>query len=635
MIFNKIFGQIFSTANYFKFFWIAIIYLNIGSLVAQTNFVIDYVPKDTKPSDILYLTGTFNNWNPADVNYKFTRKTDGTYELRNKFFNGSWISYKITRGSWATVEVKKDGTPLTVRKHSFNNATEETLVLQVAGWSDTFYELTKPKKVTILITEIPRNTPPNSSIYICGNFNGWVPGDQRYKMKQLANGNYQIEVPVYKAPLEYKFTRGNWLTVEGNSYGRPIPNRILSSKEISLNQPIKNRITYWEDQSYGIFNPYTLLLILTALQGFFLIFIINSGRNNNKWANQALSVLIFIISFTLISRVVIYDRVIYTDYPRLSLLTDLVFFLYGPIFLIYIERLLQHSKKSFLAYWPHFIPFLVQIALYITFSFNPTHTFIEQNLFQSLESPPYAFYEVIVLLALVFNIWYWFRIKGKIKKYFKNIEVNYSTDQNIKYLNVIMLVLGMCLVLWTVIVLVDIYSTYSNYPINYTANLLIDILWAVFSVVVYLLGYFAIKQPEIFRMAVVEVEESAPEENRTQINTNELKELKQALHLKMIQEQVYLNPELSLPELAEKMDTNVHTLSKTINAGYSKNFRDFVNYYRIQDFIERAQDEKYKNQTFLAIALAVGFNSKSSFNRSFKKVTDKSPREYFNDLKAD
>lgn len=631
MNYSKMHGPIFYVGKYKMFFLIAVVFLSTCGLLAQTSFVLDYVPQSTKITDTLYLTGSFNNWNPKDPNYRFTKKTDGTYELKNKFFDASWISFKITRGSWSKVEVENDGAPLTVRKISFIRTTEKTLVLQVAGWSDKLKLKDQKKKVAIILTEVPKNTPPNSSFYVCGNFNGWVPGDERYKMKQLISGIYQAEIPVFSEPVEYKFTRGNWLTVEGKSYGRPRPNRILSDKDLTSKKPIKNAIDYWEDQSYGIFNPYTLILILTALQGFFLIFIINSNSNNNKSANQALSVLIFIISITLIARVVIYDRVIYTENPKLSLLTDLVFFLYGPVFLIYIERLLQRSKRSFLTYWYHFVPFVLQVVVYFSISLNPTHTFIERNLFQSLESPPYAIYEVVVLLALVFNIFYWFNIKKKIKQYFQNIELNYSTDQNIKYLNVIMMVLGVCLFFWTVIVLADIYSAYSEIPINYTTNLLIDIVWVVFSVVVYLLGYFAIKQPEIFRMAVVD-EELKLEVDKAKINTTDLDEQKNALHEIMAQEQIYLNPELSLPELAAKMNTSVHALSKTINAGYSKNFRDFVNYYRVEEFIERAQDEKYKNQTYLAIALAVGFNSKSSFNRSFKKVTNKSPREYFNDL---
>ncbi|NJB37681.1 helix-turn-helix domain-containing protein [Croceivirga sp. JEA036] len=611
------------------FFFFAILKIH-----GQTTFVVDYVPEYTNVSQDLFLSGSFNNWNPSDPDYKFTLQADGNYVLANKEFENSWISYKITRGSWETVEVQKEGLPLTVRKHSFNKTGPETVTLQVAGWTDNFNALSNVDWLTVRLIDIPKNTPPNTSIYICGNFNGWVPGDERYQLKVAGNGMYEITIPIYENRLEYKFTRGNWSTVEGSSYGRPRPNRVLEREDLNPNHPVENSIAYWEDQSYGIFNPYTLVLVLTALQGFFLIFIINSNQNNNKWANQALSVLIFVISFTLIARVVIYDRVIYTNYPKLSLLTDLVFFLYGPTLLIYIKRLLHHAKKDIWHYWPHFVPFFLQCVIYVSFFFKPTHTFIEQNLFQSMDSPPYSIYEVIVLIALMFNIWYWFKVKNIINNYFKNIEHNYSTDQNIKYLNTILIILGICLVLWTVIILVDIYGTFTEKPVNALNNFLIDGIWIVFSVVVFFLGYFAIKQPQIFRMPEEEEnqEEKAPEIEKSPLESEELESLKQALHQMMTEEQVYLNPQLSLPELAERMNSNVHTLSRAINAGFNKNFRDFVNHYRIEDFIVRAQDEKYKNQTFLAIALAVGFNSKSSFNRSFKKVTNKSPREYFNDL---
>ena len=95
-------------------------------------------------------------------------------------------------------------------------------------------------------------------------------------------------------------------------------------------------------------------------------------------------------------------------------------------------------------------------------------------------------------------------------------------------------------------------------------------------------------------------------------------------------DKAFLDPALSLPDLAQKLQTNVHLLSRTINDGFDKNFRDFVNQYRVNTFIEKVNKEGYKNHTFLGIALDVGFNSKSSFNRSFKKITGKTPREYFN-----
>ncbi|MEM9987419.1 MAG: helix-turn-helix domain-containing protein, partial [Bacteroidota bacterium] len=72
-----------------------------------------------------------------------------------------------------------------------------------------------------------------------------------------------------------------------------------------------------------------------------------------------------------------------------------------------------------------------------------------------------------------------------------------------------------------------------------------------------------------------------------------------------------------------------HDLSRTINQGFGMNFNDFVNSYRVNAFKEQVLMPECQNHTFLAVALMVGFNSKTAFNRSFKKLTDQTPREYF------
>jgi len=72
-----------------------------------------------------------------------------------------------------------------------------------------------------------------------------------------------------------------------------------------------------------------------------------------------------------------------------------------------------------------------------------------------------------------------------------------------------------------------------------------------------------------------------------------------------------------------------HLLSKVINEVYEKNFFDFINEYRIDEFKQRFEDPRNRHYTMLAIAFEVGFNSKTAFNRSFKKMTHQTPREYF------
>jgi AraC-like DNA-binding protein len=88
-------------------------------------------------------------------------------------------------------------------------------------------------------------------------------------------------------------------------------------------------------------------------------------------------------------------------------------------------------------------------------------------------------------------------------------------------------------------------------------------------------------------------------------------------------EKVFLEPELSLSELAKKLKTNSSVLSAAINQHYEKNFNDFVNQYRIKEFEWQLKDPANKNYTRLAIALDCGFNSKATFNRALNKFGEK------------
>jgi AraC-like DNA-binding protein len=88
-----------------------------------------------------------------------------------------------------------------------------------------------------------------------------------------------------------------------------------------------------------------------------------------------------------------------------------------------------------------------------------------------------------------------------------------------------------------------------------------------------------------------------------------------------ITEQVFLEPELTLSELANKLKTNTSMLSAAINQEFGKNFNDFVNEYRIREFEKQLGNPENKNYTKLAIALDCGFNSKATFNRALKKFS--------------
>lgn len=100
------------------------------------------------------------------------------------------------------------------------------------------------------------------------------------------------------------------------------------------------------------------------------------------------------------------------------------------------------------------------------------------------------------------------------------------------------------------------------------------------------------------------------------------------LEVLMDVQQVYLEPELTLTELARKAGTNASILSKVINKSYGLNFHDYVNRYRVNEVVRLLRQPAYQNFTLLAVAYDAGFNSKSTFNRAFKKVTGVIPKDY-------
>ena len=90
----------------------------------------------------------------------------------------------------------------------------------------------------------------------------------------------------------------------------------------------------------------------------------------------------------------------------------------------------------------------------------------------------------------------------------------------------------------------------------------------------------------------------------------------------------YLETELNLVGLAEKINTTPHKLSQVINEKLNLNFYDFVNNYRIEEVKEALSNPENWNLKIISIAWDCGFNSKSVFYNTFKKFTKQTPSQY-------
>lgn len=97
----------------------------------------------------------------------------------------------------------------------------------------------------------------------------------------------------------------------------------------------------------------------------------------------------------------------------------------------------------------------------------------------------------------------------------------------------------------------------------------------------------------------------------------------------------YQDPDLSLTSLAEKLELTPHELSRIINTVLKKSFVDFISEFRVADVAHKMRDPAYDHITLLGIAYSSGFNSKTTFHRTFRQITGKSPAEFKNELKKD
>lgn len=114
----------------------------------------------------------------------------------------------------------------------------------------------------------------------------------------------------------------------------------------------------------------------------------------------------------------------------------------------------------------------------------------------------------------------------------------------------------------------------------------------------------------------------------------EIQYLKARLETLMQQEKPWLDPDLSLSDLALRLQTNTSVMSAVINRGFGKNFNDYVNDHRVEAVKIMLNDVAVSHLSLLGISMECGFNSKSTFNRAFKKAVGMPPGMFLSQSKA-
>jgi AraC-like DNA-binding protein len=307
--------------------------------------------------------------------------------------------------------------------------------------------------------------------------------------------------------------------------------------------------------------------------------------------------------------------------------------LHGPFLYFYTGALVSGGKrimtcKSLL----HLIPIvLFNIYLAVAFSDPLLAAKVRLDYVDSGVKLPWLY--IVFLLATAFSgpfyiVWVIKLLHGH-EMYLLN---NYSFHEkiNLTWLRNLVLIFG---VVWLALF---VFAFLHHLMFLFTRDFCTNGLFISLTVFVLLTGYFGLKQSVILQPAPP-TDKSVMADNKRRYSGSALTkdaghELMKRLEKLMQTEKPYLDAGLTLEQLSDRSEIPQHYLSQIINERLNRNFFDYINTYRVKEVMDKMADKKYENFSLLGIALDSGFNSKSAFNRFFKKATGNTPSDYKSSL---
>ncbi|MFC4477640.1 helix-turn-helix domain-containing protein [Flavobacterium chungangensis] len=362
-------------------------------------------------------------------------------------------------------------------------------------------------------------------------------------------------------------------------------------------------------------------VFVSLLMAFFLLTV----KTENKLANR-LFALFFIFSAIDLSGFFMY---LYTEDHRNLEIFRATFCLLGmPSFYLYVLSVCYSDFKLKWKHLIHLLPFVIVNLIFIPRIYlsivngnfiGPLNEMSEIYFIQILIEFQYVFYIVSVFLIL--------------KKY-KEIYLENYANPSVSTYKWLFQMTCVFLVAHSIVLSKNILRYSGFKEVFLWANVLVGTI-ALFITCWFIMK--ALKYPELFRgvnSKLVLTKDILPEIDEKPEAVNQQNDLINAqistLKQYMTEKEPFLDPSLTIQELANQISIPVRDLSILINHHIDQHFFDFVNEYRIQKAMQILRDQSKNQLTVLEILYEVGFNSKSSFNTSFKKYTNLTPTAYRN-----
>ncbi len=290
--------------------------------------------------------------------------------------------------------------------------------------------------------------------------------------------------------------------------------------------------------------------------------------------------------------------------------------LHGIFLYYYVASVTNQFPKKKWIVLLHLIPIIAAYTYLLSFFMLSGQQKVD--VFESNGKGYELFLSVGLVLIYASGIIYLIWASILLKKHKKNIRLQFSDIEaiNLNWLQFLTIGLG---AIWSILII----SNKDEY------------IFMGLSVFVILIGFFGIQQKDIFisEKMLYKAQLKASEDKKKKYEKSGLTDLlanNSYDHLMQLMknEKCYKENDLSLNSLAGKLNIHPNYLSEIINKKEGKNFYNFVNDFRVEEFKSLVKNPKNQDFTLLSLAYECGFNSKSSFNRYFKKSTGKTPTQY-------
>jgi AraC-like DNA-binding protein len=370
-----------------------------------------------------------------------------------------------------------------------------------------------------------------------------------------------------------------------------------------------------------------MIYLIGVIVTFFLAFIL-LGKKNKNAADFILFSWFLVIGLHLTLYYMAINDV-HQEYPVILGIAFAFPLLHGPLLYLYTAALTDQSKNWKITALHFVVPTLFVIAIADFFFLSQSQQYeVFQNKGIAYDTVNRWHRLAVKSSGVLYIVWTLYLLK--VHK--KNITDQFSNTDRINLYWILYLIAGLTLVWFFV----------------FLGNDQLLFLTAVLMVI--LMGYFGINQVGIFspQLKTKEIESATNTENiasnamdssttdisplqkyeKSGLTKAMADELYNKLKVAMEEKEYFTNAELKMSDLAEALEVHPNILSQVINTYESKNFYDYINELRIQKFIGLLSDLENKKFTIMSLAYDCGFNSKSSFNKYFKKVTTQTPTEY-------